>query len=44
MADYTPLVHISEDGLRYHSLYDDLKGTAEKASEFAAAFDCAEWG
>ncbi|MFO8101165.1 MAG: hypothetical protein R6U37_03210 [Dehalococcoidia bacterium] len=38
-----PLAHISEDGTRYHLLYDHLKGTAEKAAEFAAEFGCAEW-
>ena len=44
MKEEISLAHISEDGTRYHFLYDHLKGTAEKAAEFASAFGCGEWG
>ncbi|MFO8010417.1 MAG: hypothetical protein R6U89_06330 [Dehalococcoidia bacterium] len=44
MEENEPLAHISEDGLRKHPLEDHLRGTAEKAAEFASEFGCADWG
>lgn len=37
------IAHIADDG-RMHGLYEHLIGTAKKAEEFAAAFECEEWG
>lgn len=38
-----PVAHLAEDG-RVHGLEEHLRGTAERAGDFAAAFGCAEWG
>jgi len=38
-----PIAHLTEDG-RVHLLSDHLRGTAERAAEFAAEFGCAGWG
>jgi len=43
MACDEPIAHVSEDG-RCHTLYDHLTGTAERATEMAGEFGCAEWG
>ena len=36
--------HISEDKTRSQSVAQHLQGTQKLAGEFAAAFDCREWG
>jgi CRISPR-associated endonuclease/helicase Cas3 len=41
--DDAPVAHLAEDG-RQHGLEEHLRGTAERAGEFASAFGCAEWG
>jgi CRISPR-associated endonuclease/helicase Cas3 len=38
-----PIAHIAGDG-RVHGLEEHLRGTGERAEEFAAAFGCEEWG
>ncbi len=43
MLNREPVAHVSEDGSRFHVLYDHLKRTAEKADEFYAEFACGEW-
>ena len=43
MAWDEPIAHVAEDG-RCHALYDHLTGTAERATEMAGEFGCAEWG
>lgn len=37
------MAHFAEDR-RIHPLDDQLKGTAQRAGEFAAEFGCASWG
>lgn len=39
----TSIAHIADDG-REHGLCEHLIGTAKKAAEFAAEFECREWG
>lgn len=38
------LAHISQDKIREQTLREHLEGTAKLAGEFAAAFNCGEWG